>query len=71
MNAIHLTRNAAFHAKTKCIQLRYHFINTLLEGEHISLGKIHIIENPMNMLTKGMIQEKLKLFLALVGVYEG
>lgn len=52
MGTIHLAMNVAFHAKTRHIQLRYNFIRKLLEGRKISLEKIHIVENPTNMLTK-------------------
>lgn len=68
MSVIYLTINVALHARTKHIQLRYHFIRTLLEGKHISLEKMHTVENSVNMFTKVVTQEKLKLYLVLVGV---
>ena len=40
MSAIHLAKNAAFHARMKHIQLRYHFIRKLLEDGQLSLEKI-------------------------------
>lgn len=70
MSIIHLSRNFTFHIKTKHIQLRYHFIHTLLDGEQISLMKIHTTNNPTDMLTKAATQEKLKLCLALVAIQE-
>jgi hypothetical protein len=30
-SAIHLAKNSAFHSKTNYIQLRYHFIRSVLE----------------------------------------
>ena len=31
-SAIHLAKNSTFHSKTKHIQLRYHFIRSVLEN---------------------------------------
>lgn len=64
MSVSFIDKNATFHVMTKQIQLRYHFICTLLEGGHISLDKIHTIKNHVNMLIKVITQEKLKLCLA-------
>ena len=41
MSAIHLAKNAAFHSRTKHIQLRYHFIRSLIQDGLLSLEKIH------------------------------
>jgi hypothetical protein len=46
-SAIHLAKNSAFHSKTKHIQLRYHFIRSILEDGHLKLEKIHTSQNPM------------------------
>ncbi|KAK3036936.1 hypothetical protein RJ639_030901 [Escallonia herrerae] len=51
-SAIHLAKNSAFHSRTKHIQLRYHFIRSLLEDEQLNLEKIEGIKNPADMLTK-------------------
>ncbi|GFY98579.1 hypothetical protein Acr_12g0011200 [Actinidia rufa] len=40
-SAIHLAKNSAFHARTKYIDIRYHFIRSLLDEGLISLDKIH------------------------------
>ena len=40
-SAIHLAKNSAFHSKTKHIQLRYHFIRSILEDGQLKLEKIH------------------------------
>ena len=58
-SAIHLTKNAAFHAWTKHIEVRYHFIRTLLEEGQLKLAKIHTSKNPADMLTKVVNKEKL------------
>ena len=55
-----------FHARTKHIQLRYHFIRVLLEDEILSLEKIQDPENLVDMLTKTITIEKLRLCMALI-----
>jgi hypothetical protein len=67
-SAIHLTNNSAFHSKTKNIQMRYHFIRSILEDGHLKLEKIHTRHNPTNMLTKGVTREKLSSLSVSVGL---
>ena len=52
-SAIMLSKNPMFHAKTKHIDVKYHFIWDVLEDKHMELVKVHIDENPTNLLTKG------------------
>jgi hypothetical protein len=40
-SAIHITNNSSFHSNTKHIQLRYHFIQSVLEDGNLNLEKIH------------------------------
>eukprot|EP00253_Pinus_taeda_P012960 PITA_12960 len=40
-SAIHLAKNSAFHSRTKHIQLKYHFIRSVLEDGQFELEKIH------------------------------
>ena len=40
-SAIHLAKNSPFHLKTKHIQLKYHFIISVLDEELLKLEKIH------------------------------
>ena len=58
-SAIHLGNNSAFHSKTKHIQLKYHFIRSILEDEMLKLEKIHTRQNSVDMLMKGVAREKL------------
>ncbi|KAK3007373.1 hypothetical protein RJ639_016049 [Escallonia herrerae] len=51
-SAIHLAKNSAFHLRTKNIQLKYHFIRSLLEDGQLNLEKIEGNKNPVDMLTK-------------------
>ena len=52
MSAIYLARNQVYHARTKHIDVRYHFVREILEEGDIDLLKIHTSENPADMLTK-------------------
>ena len=67
-NAIHLAKNSACHARTKHIDIRYHFIRDLLEEVELKLEKILGSKNPADMFTKGVTSDKLKLCKALVGL---
>ena len=69
-SAIHLTKNSAFHLKTKNIHLRYHFIRSTLEDGQLKLEKIHTSQNPTDMLTKGVTREKLSSYSVSVGLKE-
>jgi hypothetical protein len=69
-SAIHIAKNSAFHSKTKHIQLRYHFMRSILEDGQLKLEKIHTSQNPADMLTKGVTREKLSSYLVSVGLQE-
>ena len=51
-SAIHLTKNAAYHSRTKHIQRRYHWLRERVEDKDFALTKIHTEENGLDMLTK-------------------
>ncbi|KAE8664146.1 Serine-threonine protein kinase [Hibiscus syriacus] len=51
-SAIHLVKNPSFHSRKKHIQMRYHFIRSLLEDGILKLEKISGSQNPADMLTK-------------------
>jgi hypothetical protein len=69
-SAIHLAKNSAFHSRTKHIDLRYHFIRSLLEDEVLTLKKIEGRKNTADMLTKVVTIHKLKLCSTSVGLLE-
>jgi len=67
-SAIHLTKNIAYHSKTKHISVKYHYVrNTIVAGE-IVVKKVHTSKNPTDMLTKPTIA-KFKHRLDLIGVH--
>ena len=56
---IHLANKSNFHLKTKHIELKYHFIRSVLEDELLKLEKIHTSKNIADMFTKVVTREKL------------
>jgi len=67
-SAIHFGKNFAFHFKTKHIQLKYHFIQLVLEDGQLKLEKIHTSQNPIDMLKKVVTREKLRLYSISIGL---
>ena len=52
MSAIYLAKNQIYHARMKHIDVRFHFIQEILNKGDIGLQKIHMKENHADMLTK-------------------
>ena len=69
-SAFHLAKNSTLHSKTKHIQLHYYFIRSVLEDGQLKLDKTHTDDNPVDMLTKVVIREKLNSSSALVGLLD-
>nr|GEW92834.1 retrovirus-related Pol polyprotein from transposon TNT 1-94 [Tanacetum cinerariifolium] len=51
-SAIHLSRNAMFHERTKHINVRYHFIREIVESKKIKVKKIGTKDNAADAFTK-------------------
>eukprot|EP00253_Pinus_taeda_P005034 PITA_05034 len=67
-SAIHLAKNSTFHSRTKHIQLKYHFMRSVLEDGELKLEKIHTSQNPVDMLTNVVTREKLRIFSVSIGL---
>ena len=67
-SAIMLAKNPMFHAKTKHIDVKYHFIRDVLEDKHMELVNVHTDDNPIDILTKGVAFERFAHYRALMGV---
>ena len=67
-SAIHLAKNQVYHAKTKHIDVPYHFMREILKESRVKIQKIRTAENPANMLTKVVAAVKFKLCLDLINI---
>ena len=67
-SAIHLAKNQVHHARTKHIDVRYHFVRDVIEEGSISLIKVHTNENPSDMLTKAVSGSKFQHCLELLSI---
>ncbi|GJR06249.1 hypothetical protein Tco_0529233 [Tanacetum coccineum] len=64
-SAIHLSRNAMFHERTKHINMRYHFIREIVESKEIEVAKIGMKDNTANAFTKVVPGCRLKVLPVL------
>ena len=56
---IDLSKNTMYHARTKHIDMRYHWIRKAIEEQLFHIRKIHTNENTTDMMTKVITKEKL------------
>ena len=68
MSAIYLAKKQVYHARTKHIDVRFHFVREILDEVDIELLKIHTSENPADMLTKVVLGVKFAHCKALLHV---
>ena len=67
-SAIHLAKNQVYHARTKHIDVRYHFVREILEEGEIQIQKIPTTENPADMMTKVVTAVKFQHCLNLINI---
>ena len=67
-SAIMLAKNPVFHAKTKHIAVKYHFIRDVLQDKLMELVKVHTDDNPADLLTKGLASKRFAHGRTLMGV---
>ncbi|GKB17957.1 hypothetical protein Tco_0851880, partial [Tanacetum coccineum] len=67
-SAIHLSRNATFHERTKHINVRYHFIKEIVESKEIEVAKIGTKNNAADAFTKVVPGPKFKYCMKILGV---
>nr|GEU33819.1 retrovirus-related Pol polyprotein from transposon TNT 1-94 [Tanacetum cinerariifolium] len=67
-SAIHLSRNALFHERTKHINVRYHFIKEIMESKEIEVAKIGTKDNAADAFTKVVPGPKFKYCMKILGV---
>ena len=67
-SAIALAKNPVYHAKTKHIGVRYHFIRECIAAGYISLEKVVSQDNAADALTKALSHEALEHCCHLMGI---
>ena len=67
-SAMDLRKNAMYHARTKHIDVRYHWLRDVIEERHLKLKKVHTDKNGADMLTKVVLGSKLDVCSKLVGM---
>nr|GEW73045.1 RNA-directed DNA polymerase, eukaryota [Tanacetum cinerariifolium] len=67
-SAIHLSRNAMFHERTKHINVRYHFIREIVKSKEIKVAKISTKDNAADVFTKVVPGPKFKYCMEILGV---
>ncbi|MCO5574065.1 hypothetical protein L7F22_027842 [Adiantum nelumboides] len=67
-SAIQLARNPVFHAKTKHVDVRYHFIKDVHEDKCLQLMKVHTNDNPVDLLMKSLSSEWFAHLRELMGI---
>ena len=68
--AIALAKDNKFHARTKHIDIRYHFIREAVEDHKIELKYIPTNDNVADTFTKALAKGKFRLFAGLLGLHE-
>ena len=67
-SAIQIAKNRVHHGRTKHIDVRFHFIQEIIERGEIFLKKISIMDNQADMLIKVVSFAKFKHYLTLVNI---
>ena len=57
-SAIFLAKNPAYHAKTKHIDVQYHFVRDMVEDKKVLLDKVDPLKNIADSLTTSVGTEK-------------
>ena len=68
LSAIFLTKNPAYHSKTKHIDVQYHFVRHMVESKKVLLKKVDTFDNVVDSLTKYVSTDKLSWCRATMGI---
>ena len=67
-SSMDLSKNAIYHAHTKHIDVRYHWLRDVIEDRRMKLKKVHTDKNGADMLTKMVPGSKLEVCCKLAGM---
>ena len=70
LSSIQLARNPVYHARTKHIEVHYHFIRERVLAGDIDLVYVSTQEQVADIFTKALGAEKLRGFRTMLGVHE-
>ena len=63
-----ITRNLVFYARTKHIEVHYHYVRERLSAEEINLAYVPTQDNLADLFTKALPREKLEAFRKALGL---
>ncbi|WVZ02271.1 hypothetical protein V8G54_023077 [Vigna mungo] len=66
-SAIHLANHQIYHSRTKHIDVKLHFVRSIVESGDVQICKIASEENPADMLTKPLAKERFLFLLSRIG----
>jgi hypothetical protein len=70
MNSILLVNNPVYHARTKHIEVHYHFIREKVSTKEIDFIHVSIEDQVVDIFTKALGTDKLKKFRKMLNVLE-
>jgi hypothetical protein len=70
INSILLANNPIYHARTKHIEVHYHFIREKVLAKEIDLIHVSTEDQVVNIFTKALSIDKLKKFQQMLGILE-
>ena len=68
MSSIQLANNLIFHARTKHIEVHYHYVHEKVLAGHVDMVHVSIKEQVADIFTKCLGAKKLNRFRSMMGV---
>ncbi len=65
-----LANNSIYHARTKHIEMHYHFVKEKVLAKEIDLIHVNTENQVADIFTKALVIDKLRKFLKMFGLFE-